>query len=75
MKHETLTDDQRKVAEEIGDDLGRAFDAAREKLVGFHFDPDASSCTLCGCGGFTGFAHNCKTPGCGHLVQRHLNRS
>jgi hypothetical protein len=73
MKHETLTEDQKKVIEQVGDELDSAFDAARDKLVAVGFDPDATGCTLCECGGFTGLDGSCDTRGCGHRIQRHLN--
>ncbi len=71
MKHDTLSEDQRKVADEVGDDLERAFSAAREKLLtaGFDFDP-SSGCQLCGCDGFSGLDGTCDS--CGHRVQKHI---
>ena len=76
MKQDTLTDDQRKVVEEVGDELERAVDAAHDKLVAAGFDPDSTECEVpnCDCGGFrSGGGAGCKTSGCGHGILMHAN--
>ncbi len=74
MKQDTLREDQRRVAEEVGDDLERAFTAAHEKLTAAGLDVDDSStaCQLCGCDGFAGLTGTCTTSGCGHRIQKHI---
>jgi hypothetical protein len=74
MSEDTITEEQRKVADEVDADLEKAFEAAQKRLTdaGFEFDPVDTGCRLCGCDGFRfGPGLRCKTPGCGHGILRH----
>jgi hypothetical protein len=76
MKQDTLTDDQRKVVEQVGDELERAVGAAHDKLVAAGFDPDSTACAVpnCSCGGYrSGGGAGCKNRGCGHSIMEHDN--
>ena len=75
MKTDFRTDEQRIAAEEVGNELARAYEAARDRLiaVGIDFDLDSTRCTQCGCDGYQGPGLACSTSGCGHRIFRHLN--
>jgi len=77
MTDSKLTDDQRKIVDEVGDGVERAFDEAREQLRTARI-PDgegSTRCFRCSCPGYVfpvaGALAACDRNGCGHPFSRH----
>jgi hypothetical protein len=74
-----LTDEQRKVLDEVEADLTRAFEAARAKKSAANFPGPTNGsfqCLSCDCEGFVSSNTRpprlfCARPGCGHSFFRH----
>ena len=80
MAKRTLTDEQRKVLDNVESSLSKALEDASARMAGAGFDPNepptngSFGCLRCDCEGFRGgpgITVRCRTPGCGHSFFSH----